>query len=377
QNQALVDKHTEHLQCVTDEYDAKVEEVQAQQHSLAEEKEAMTKAFENLRSLVEKDADTEAEFVKVKYLAKLAAEREATLRLKGENGIMKKKFLKLNKQVDNQKEDISSLQERQRDFFETIKGLEKDIQGHKKEIREREETIADKEKRIYDLKKKNQELEKFKFVLDYKIKELKRQIEPRENEIGDMRNQIEEMDLELEQYHKSNSALDLMVGELRLKMDGMQKEIVGQTQKMEEGRQYVQHFHSDLGTAAQSINSGDSNMLKAAMITLYRQYMQARKSLLKDYPSAKLSRGDENFLQEEYNRQREHLERNVEALKRNIDKASCKLRFCSLLRLSPDVHMFHQDRSRLNRENVVLTREINELRRKAKSLALRQQAVEK
>lgn len=44
-----------------------------------------------------------------------------------------------------------------------------------------------------------QQLEKFKFVLDYKIKELKRQIEPRENEISDMRNQIEEMDLELEQ----------------------------------------------------------------------------------------------------------------------------------------------------------------------------------
>lgn len=43
------------------------------------------------------------------------------------------------------------------------------------------------------------QLEKFKFVLDYKIKELKRQIEPRENEISDMRHQIEEMDLELEQ----------------------------------------------------------------------------------------------------------------------------------------------------------------------------------
>ena len=41
---------------------------------------------------------------------------------------------------------------------------------------ERDETIQDKEKRIYDLKKKNQELEKFKFVLDYKIKELKKQV---------------------------------------------------------------------------------------------------------------------------------------------------------------------------------------------------------
>lgn len=46
----------------------------------------------------------------------------------------------------------------------------------KREIRERDETIGDKERRIYELKKKNQELEKFKFVLDYKIKELKKQV---------------------------------------------------------------------------------------------------------------------------------------------------------------------------------------------------------
>jgi hypothetical protein len=40
------------------------------------------------------------------------------------------------------------------------------------------------------LKKKNQELEKFKFVLDYKIKELKKQIEPREQDILTMSDQI-------------------------------------------------------------------------------------------------------------------------------------------------------------------------------------------
>jgi cilia- and flagella-associated protein 57 len=51
---------------------------------------------------------------------------------------------------------------------------------------ERDELIQDKERRVYDLKKKNQELEKFKFVLDFRIKELKEQVEPRENEIAEM-----------------------------------------------------------------------------------------------------------------------------------------------------------------------------------------------
>ncbi len=41
------------------------------------------------------------------------------------------------------------------------------------------------------------------------------------------------------------------------------------------------------------------------------------------------------------------------------------------------MRMFHQDRSRLNRENVVLTKEINDLRRKAKALSLQQNGVER
>ena len=57
-------------------------------------------------------------------------------------------------------------------------------------MQEREDTIMDKEKRIYDLKKKNQELEKFKFVLDYKIVELHKQVEPRKQDIIKLNEQL-------------------------------------------------------------------------------------------------------------------------------------------------------------------------------------------
>lgn len=104
--------------------------------------------------------------------------------------------------------------------------------------------LGEKEKKILDLKKKNQELEKFKFVLDYKIKELKKQIEPRENQIAGMKERVkvpctlssvslvahfimvgwggQDMDAELERYHKANSALDVQIGELRQQLTEMQ-----------------------------------------------------------------------------------------------------------------------------------------------------------
>ena len=51
------------------------------------------------------------------------------------------------------------------------------------EIKSKDDTIGEKERNIYVLKKKTQELDKFKFVLDYKIKELKKAIGPRESKI--------------------------------------------------------------------------------------------------------------------------------------------------------------------------------------------------
>ena len=83
------------------------------------------------------------------------------------------------------------LQVRSAAMRQAMTGLERDVVALKREVAERDDTIGDKEKRIHDLKRKNQELEKFKFVLDYKIKELKRQIEPREAELARLKEQIQ------------------------------------------------------------------------------------------------------------------------------------------------------------------------------------------
>jgi hypothetical protein len=340
ENELMVQSHQQFLSELTADYDGQVQGEQEAQTRLGGEKSVVVTEHESMIGFVESDADNEVELVKERNEVKLNAEREATLRLKGENGIMKKKFGALQKDIEDQKEEIRSLHDKEKGLYESIKGLEKDIQGHKKEIREREETIQDKEKRIYDLKKKNQELEKFKFVLDYKIKELKRQIEPRELEISDMRMQIEEMDHELEQYHKSNAALDLMIGELRLKMDGMQAEIEGQKVTLESGASMISRFRTDLRECVQYLN--DHKALKRAVTALYTKHVQ-------DEGAAEP--GSEADPQREYNRQREYLEKSVESLKRKLAK---------------DMAMHSTENARLMRENSSLTGEINLMRRELK-----------
>ena len=186
------------------------EEEETFKTSLAAEKEAceqlrckekqLRSEHEETRKMIESMTDHDIEDIKEKYERKLREAREQLLHLKGENGIMKKKFYTLLKDIKDKKTEISSLFESQGEKEGKIKGLEKDIDALRNEIRERDETIGDKEKRIYDLRKKNQELEKFKFVLDYKIRELKSQIEPRQVEIVEAKHKIKAMDGELERY---------------------------------------------------------------------------------------------------------------------------------------------------------------------------------
>jgi hypothetical protein len=75
------------------------------------------------------------------------------------------------------------------------------------------------------LKKKNQELEKFKFVLDYKIKDLKRDIGPRELEIQKLNEQTNKMRQELKHFNRVNQNLALIVDDLRMRQEGLTNEV--------------------------------------------------------------------------------------------------------------------------------------------------------
>ncbi len=105
---------------------------------------------------------------------------------------------------------MESLQNRAKDLANVIS-------GQQLELAERDNTIRDKDSRIFDLKKKTQELEKFKFVLDYKIKELKRDIGPREDEIKDLLLLTNTMQQEVQHFNKVNLNLGLIVEDLKMR----------------------------------------------------------------------------------------------------------------------------------------------------------------
>jgi chromosome segregation ATPase len=118
--------------------------------------------------------------------------------------------------------------------------LKEDIKRKNLEIMERDTMIGDKEKKIYSLKRKTQELEKFKFVLDYKIKELKRDIAPRGMEINRLRKETNDMDETLRICNATNSALGFTVDDLRTRQEEMQEIIRASRTRIRKNDIYIQ-----------------------------------------------------------------------------------------------------------------------------------------
>ncbi|XP_048671546.1 cilia- and flagella-associated protein 57 isoform X5 [Marmota marmota marmota] len=329
------------LEELTEFYEAKLQEKTTLLEEAQEDVRQQLREFEETKKQTEEDEDREIQDIKIKYEKKLREEKESNLRLKGETGIMRKKFSSLQKEIEERTNDIEMLKGEQEKLQGVIRSLEKDIQGLKREIQERDETIQDKEKRIYDLKKKNQELEKFKFVLDYKIKELKKQIEPRENEIKEMKEQIQEMEAELERFHKQNTQLELNITELWQKLRATDQEMRKEKQKERDLEAVVKWFKTDLHNCVAYIQ--EPPLLKEKVRGLFEKYVQ-RADMVE-------MAGLNTDLQQEYARQREHLERNLATIKKKVLKES---------------ELHRTDYVRIMQENVSLIKEINELRRELK-----------
>merc|ERR1712050_814931 len=224
---------------------------------------------------------------------------------------------------------------------DTIVTLMKDKDSNEKEINEREKTIHDKEQRIYDLKKQNQELEKFKFVLDYKIKELKAQIDPKTEDIDSMKKQTQAMDDELTAYMVKNKQLALDISQLQMKQRALQEEIKSQRRGLRDDLSLIKRFKLDLSDCMETI--AEPKQLKESVAGLYRKYVQSGAKKL----------DLDTDMQKEYNRQRDYLEKSVDSLKRKLEK---------------DSQAHHIDNMRIMQENVSLIREINDLRREINAL---------
>nr|XP_012150129.1 PREDICTED: cilia- and flagella-associated protein 57 [Megachile rotundata] len=337
-----VEKHgIDELQAATVKYEALLYEKKLQLEQIQDEMTHQEQVHEQMTTQIEDDADQEILELRTNYESKLQEEKELNIRLKGEAGMIRNKFVASQKEIEELKRQVQRVQSQYKYFQTTIQELEKDKEDLRKEIIERDITVQDRENQIYELKRSNQELEKFKFVLNYKITELKNQIEPREQEIKELKEKIRDMETELVNLHKTNVSLELQLHELREKLGAARRELQYEMHRNKRCQQFVKKIRVDLLDVSGLVQ--EPQALKAAVTKLYHKYSSSDEFLR--------SRKADLDAQCEFIKQRDHLERTIASLKKQVYQ---------------DTSGSSKDVDRTIEENITLIAELNALREELK-----------
>lgn len=304
-----------------------------------------------MSKLIEEDNDVEIIKQRENFEKRRREQEEELAALQSTNNAMLSKE-NLNKaDLEAKMADVTEKLRQQQTLESQIEAARRDIDALTNELKERGETISEKDRRITDLKKKNQELEKFKFVLEYKIKELKAQIDPRDEEIRAAKEKLTNMETEAEQYQHSNENLVLQIRSLQQKRSGQQKELDALQVQMKEGEEFQSRLWTELSDVQRVLDN--PRKLKEMAKALFDKYASAKPPRITPPALSTKTATDEV---REYNRERDYLERNLAGLKRKVTK---------------DAENSRSDRSRIISENIILVKEINDLRKEARILAAR------
>ncbi|CAF4793044.1 unnamed protein product [Pieris macdunnoughi] len=342
----LAESKRQALREINNMFEAKLEEKDLLLQELQEQADMEKKEHETIKGSIEEDADREIIEIRTAYEVQLKEEKDANVRLKGETGLMKKKLITAHKEIDDFKHQVLQLKAEHKQFQKVISTLERDVADLKKEIAERDSTIQDKEKRIYELKRKKQELEKYKFVLNFKITELKNQIAPLEREIKEKKMRILDLEVSLETLLKQKDFRELKISQLNEKLTSAKKDFTTEAERNLTLKNTLKKIKIDLHNM--TANFQDPMKLKLSVKELFQKYVEDI-----DFVRSRIA---EDEAIREFNRQRDHLEKQVAALK---------------MQLSKSLDGSKSDIGRIMDENCTLLTEINNLRTELKSTRTR------
>jgi cilia- and flagella-associated protein 57 len=299
------------------------------------ELEEKKKDFEEYCKQVECDHDRNLIELQLNYEKRLKDETETGVKAHSEANIMRQLQKTTLANYTDAKGEIATLQAQQVNFQKTIQGLQAEVESLKKELSTRDTTIRHRDLKIVEVEAERNEARKIADILQRKNDEIKHQIEPRDLEIRKHRQRILEMEAEQEQLEKTIKSMKVQLSEMKDKFVGTDMALKVERKRAQTARQHASLISSDIHKVSAHIQK--PSKLKAGVRKLYQTY--AEDSELKQQL---LKKADIN---EEFSRQRAHLETIVTAKKKKTVKKK------------DDV-----DAAKLLRDNVELIGELNKLR---------------
>jgi WD40 repeat protein len=285
---------------------------------------------------IEKVASEDASKVEKKYADDQQNFKGKQIKLKNDIQSYQKKISKAKAKATSLQEQIGEKNETLRKDKQRDDELKKQILVLEEKLKEKNAMITKSEKRIYEQKKRTGELEKFKYVLDFKIKELKKDMLPRENEIQRLKADTTKEDQHLKGLNNSSNSLGEIVKKLQEEQQGLINKINAQKAELVAQNNKIKKLKNALSESIKHIQNYPKLVEQLRSIkTVPKQHNEIDKEI-----------------KEEYKNQIEYLSMSSKKLKKNLEK---------------DAEMHKQDNMRIMKHNVDLIRYIGKMRNKIKS----------
>ncbi len=295
----------------------------------------MKKKHNEIMDQIKTDAELEIEQIEKKNQADITKIIDLSMKSKADLTLTKNKNTDLENEIDTLDRDKMDKQQLLNAQRQKNIALKEESQRRAEEIKEKDQLIGEKEKHIYRLKKKTQELEKFKFVLDYKIKELKREIAPKEAEITKLKVLTKQMDDQLKNFNRMNAQMGIIVEDLKDNQDAMSLMIAKNRTKIRANEILKKDFKDDVYDTVQYIDHFLS--LQQRVTNMFEKYVPS-----KDVKTVEI----DNDIKKEYENQKTYLKNSVTSLQKKKNK---------------DKEIHEQSNLKVMEENMKLITQINTL----------------
>ncbi|XP_060945002.1 cilia- and flagella-associated protein 57-like [Limanda limanda] len=313
--------------------EAKLQEKTQQLAQCLEEAEQQTHDFKEILKHTEEDEVKKIHEIKLRTEKKVQTEKEANIKLKAEMTIMTRRFSKFQKHSDEKGTEMFQLKQEKQQLM----GLSRSQQSEIEDLKEQNaKTSQEKDGEILCLNQKNQELEGLRFIHDLKFSELKKQFEPQQEEIREKRESIGQLQEKLRLTGNNCNTLTLITSDLRLKLKAEGTELHNEIQKMKNLETHLQRLKADLHNCVDFIQ--EPKKLKDSLLRIYARYVSQTER-------QEISNVDRDAHRAVY-RQRDCLERTINSLK---------------MKLANSAEEHQKIYTRINKENVSMIKEINEL----------------
>ncbi|KAL0222395.1 hypothetical protein RCL1_002249 [Eukaryota sp. TZLM3-RCL] len=333
----ISDKHELALKSTRDQFSDREQYFLDQIEALKDENKQLAHANSEETKQILEDHDLEIVLAENRYRKKVADLEEKNLLLKNQVTQYEKKFLAFTEEISSRDTEVQRREGEIQSLKKSNAEVLRRVTMLKQEIEERDVTIAEKERRLYELNQKNQHLEKFKYVLGVKMRDLKAQIQPRDDQLTQMKEHIESMDRQLEVDQQNSVMLEVANKEQNLRIKTLSSEVSKLKTKLSDKERMIGLLISDLGRV---VSQDDPRQWKDSIRQMYSQYCNKNVSDTSEVPV--------DSTVSEVVRHRTHLEHSISTLSKSLDQIS---------------EISKQDKVQKIHENSVLLSELNELRR--------------